>query len=91
MPKSLEQLKEAKRGVKKAGGQKIKFAPILDAIIKSGQYFTKREVWESQNLVNKKVTLFRTKKLLDNAVLGRRLTRLYQDGKFYYGVPEKTQ
>jgi len=90
MPKSLAELKDAKRNVKKAGGKKIDFAPILAKIIASGQYYTKREVYEASDMVNKKVTLFRTKKLLDNAYIGRRLTRLYQDGKFYYGRPELT-
>ena len=87
MPKSLSELKDAKRNVKKAGGKKIDFQPILAQIIKSGAYYTKREVYET--MVDKKVSLFRTKKLLDNAVTGRRLTRLYQDGKFYYGAPEQ--
>jgi len=89
MPKSIDELKDAKRNVKKAGGKKIDFAPILTAIIKSGQYYTKREVWSAVDMVNKKVSLFRTKKLLDHAVTGRRLTRLYQDGKFYYGALEQ--
>ena len=88
-PKALSELKDAKRNVKRAGGQKIDFKPILSAIISSGQYYTKREIWESTSMVNKKVSLFRTKKLLDSAVAGRRLTRLYQDGKFWYGKPEQ--
>jgi len=91
LPKSLTELKDAKRNVKKAGGKKVDFQPILAAILKSGQYWTKREVWESPNFVNKKVSLFRTKKLLDHAVTGRRLTRLYQDGKFFYGALEHVQ
>ena len=86
MPKSLADLKDAKRNVKKAGGQKIDFKPILAKIMAGSMFYTKREVWESPNMVGKKVSLFRTKKLLDNAVTGRRITRLYQDGKFYYGV-----
>jgi len=89
LPKSLAELKDAKRNVKKAGGQKIDFKPILESIIKSGVFYTKREVWEASNMVGKKVSLFRTKKLLDNAVIGRRITRLYQDGKFYYGVEKR--
>lgn len=87
-PKSLDDLKDAKRNVKKAGGKKVDFAPILAKILSSGQYYTKREVYEAADMVNKRVSLFRTKKLLDHAVTGRRLTRLYQDGKFYYGKPE---
>ena len=88
-PKALSELKDAKRNVKRAGGQKIDFKPILSAIISSGQYYTKREIWESTSMVNKRVSLFRCKKLLDNAVAGRRLTRLYLDGKFWYGKPEQ--
>jgi len=89
MPKTLGELKDAKRGVKKAAGKKIDFEPIAQMIIRSGQYFTKREVWSSPNMVNKRVSLFRTKKLLDAKVAGRRMTRLYMDGKFYYGAPEQ--
>jgi len=91
MPKSLAELKDAKRNVKKAAGKKIDFQPVVQMILKSGQYFTKREVWSSPEMVNKKVSLFRTKKLLDSQVAGRRLTRLYMDGKFYYGAPEQVQ
>jgi len=88
MPKTLAELKDAKRNVKRAGGKKVDFTPILAKILSSGVYYTKREVWASADLVNRKVSLFRTKKLLDNAVKGRRLTRLYTDGKFYYGKLE---
>lgn len=89
MPKSLAELKDAKRNVKKAAGKKIDFAPVAQMILKSGQYYTKREVWNSPEMVNKKVSLFRTKKLLDSYVAGRKMTRLYLDGKFFYGAPEQ--
>jgi len=89
MPKSLKELAHAKRNVKKVGGKKIEFAPIVQKILESGLYFTVSEVHTSTNLVDKKVSRFRTMKLLNRAVAGRRLTRLYQDGKFYYGAPEK--
>lgn len=86
MPKTLKQLANAKRNVKRAGGKKIDFAPIAKAIIESGQYYTVTEVWT--DLVKKKVSRFRTMKLLNNQVKGKRMIRLYDNGKFYYGRPE---
>ena len=88
MPKKLSELKNAKRNVKRAGGKKIDFKPIAQAIIESGLYYTVTEVWTNANMVNKKVSRFRTMKLLNNAVKGRRMTRLYEHGKFFYGAPE---
>jgi len=88
MPKTLKELENAKRNVKRAAGQKIQFAPIAQKIITSGQYYTVSEVWKSPDLVNKKVSRFRTMKLLNYQVLGRKMTRLYEGGKFYYGALE---
>ena len=88
MPKKLAELKDAKRNVKKAAGKKIDFAPVAQKIIASGMYFTVKEVHESAELVNRKVSRFRTMKLLNAAVAGHRMTRLYDNGKFYYGAPE---
>ena len=87
MPKNLSQLQNAKRNVKRAGGKKIDFKPIAQQIIKSSQYYTVSEVWK--DLVQKKVSRFRTMKLLNAQVAGHRMTRLWMDGKFYYGAPEK--
>ena len=82
-------MKDAKRNVKKAAGKKIDFGPVAQKIIVSGQYYTATEVFENADLVNKKVGRFRTMKLLNNQVKGRKMTRLYMDGKFYYGKPEQ--
>jgi len=87
MPKSLTQLKNAKRNVKRAGGKKVDFKPIAQKIIQSGEYYTVSEVWK--NLVQKKVSRFRTMKLLNAQVRGHKMTRLWMDGRFYYGAPEK--
>ena len=91
MPKKLDELKDAKRNVKKVAGKKIDFKPIAQKIITSGMYFTVKEVHEDKNMVNKAVSRFRTMKLLNNMVAGRVMTRLYEDGKFYYGAPETAQ
>jgi hypothetical protein len=88
MPKTLEQLANAKRGVKRAGGQKVKFAPIVAQIVSSKLYYTVTEVWKGQNMVNKRVSRFRTMKLLNKAVAARRLMKLYENGMFHYGVPK---
>ncbi len=85
MPKSLKELSSGKVGIKRAGGQKIKFAPIVKRIIASGQYYTVSEVWKSPQMVNKVVSRFRTMKLLNKQVAGRRLMKIFDNGRFHYG------
>lgn len=92
MPKKLEELKNAKRNVKRAGGKKIEFKPIVQKIVESKMYYTVQEVWIG--LVQKKVSRFRTMKLLNGqCIKGGQLERLYENGRFYYGpqVQEKVQ
>lgn len=84
MPKSLEEIVNMERGVKKAGGQKIKFGPIVTKIIKSKQLWTVQEVFEK--LVKKRVTRFRTKKLLDTATKRMDFDRYYDGKRFWYGI-----
>ena len=84
MPKTLEQLKNAKRNVKKVGGQKIDFKKVVQKILASGKYWSVKEV--HVELVQKKVGRFRTMKLLNGACIkGGKLERLYENGRFYYG------
>jgi len=84
MPKTLEELKNAKRGVKKVGGQKIDFKKVVQKIIESGKYWSVKEV--HIELVQKKVGRFRTMKLLNGqCIKGGQLERLYENGRFYYG------
>lgn len=85
MPKNLNQLSKGKANVKKAGGKKIDFTPIAKRIIDSGQYFTVKEVHEGKTMVNKVVSRFRTMKLLNKQVEGRRMMRILDNGKFHYG------
>lgn len=83
MPKNLTQLSNGKANVKRAGGKIIDFAPIAKAIIESGQYYTVSEVWKQ--MVHKKVSRFRTYKLLNAQVKGRRMMRILDKGQFHYG------
>jgi len=83
MPKSLSELANAKRNVKKVGGRKIDFKVVVQKIIESGQYWSVSEV--HTQLVQKKVGRFRTMKLLNGACTTKKLERLYEQGKFYYG------
>jgi hypothetical protein len=83
MPKSLTELKNAKRNVKKVGGKKIDFKTIIQQIQASGQYWSVTEV--HTKLVQKKVGRFRTMKLLNGACTTKKLERLYEKGTFYYG------
>ena len=85
MPKTLAQLKNAKRNVKRAGGKKIEFKPIVQKIVESQKYWSVTEVWTQ--LVQKKVGRFRTMKLLKGqcALKTSPLERLLEKGTFYYG------
>lgn len=85
MPKSLQELKNAKRDVKRAGGKKIEFSAIIQLIQKSGEYWTVTEV--HKQLVKQKIGRFRTMKLLNGACATKKLERLYDNGRFYYGAP----
>jgi len=83
MTKELKELREkGKLGVKKAGGKKIDFQPILAKIIQSGLGWSVKEVHE--NLVKNKVTRFRTMKLLNAQCEKKRLERFLENGAFYY-------
>jgi len=86
VPKKIEELANAKKNYKRKT-KKIDFQPIAKKIIESGLYYTVTEVWSRPDLVNKQVSRFRVMKLLNNQVRGRRMIRLYQNGKFYYGRP----
>jgi hypothetical protein len=83
MPKTLKELANAKRNVKKVGGKKIDFKSVVQKIVESGQYWSVSEV--HTQLVQKKVGRFRTMKLLNGACTTKKLERLYDNGKFYYG------
>jgi hypothetical protein len=89
MPKTLKELANAKRNVKKVGGKKIDFKAITQKIIESDQYWTVSEV--HTQLVQKKVGRFRTMKLLNGACTVKKIERLYENGKFYYGPIPKQQ
>jgi len=87
--KTLKQLK-GKSNVKKIGGKKIEFQPIAKKIIESGNYYSVSEVWKHKNMVNKIVSRFRTMKLLNNQLKGRRMMRILEKGTFYYGRFDET-
>jgi len=87
MPKPIAELKDAKTPTKRKGGRKIQFAPIVAQIVQSGQFWSVKEVHEQ--LVKEQVSRFRTMRLLQTAVAGKRLRVLEDGGKYYYGPPEK--
>ena len=83
MTKELKELQEkGKLGVKKVGGKKIDFAPVVQRIISSGQGWSVKEV--HTQLVKNKVTRFRTMKLLNAQCTKKNLERFLENGTFYY-------
>ncbi|KXH76262.1 MAG: hypothetical protein AM326_03110 [Candidatus Thorarchaeota archaeon SMTZ-45] len=83
MPKSLTELQNCTINPKRKGGKKIDFAPIVKSIIESGKFWSVSEV--HTKMVQKKVSRFRTMKLLQRAVTGRRLQCRDLKGTYYYG------
>lgn len=88
MPFNLNELKNGTVNPKRKGGKKIDFKPITKKIIASGQYWSVKEVHEQ--FVQKKVTRFRTMKLLNREVKGLRLMKIDRKGTYYYGKYDKT-
>lgn len=83
MPKTLAQLKGCTLNPKRKGGKKIDFEPITQKIIESGKFWSVKEVHEQ--MVQKKVSRFRTMKLLQRKVAGKRLRCFDLKGTYYYG------
>ena len=77
-----ELLEKGKLNVKRAGGKKIDFVPIVQKIIQSPQGWTVKDVHEK--LVKGKVTRMRTMKLLNAQCIKGNLTRVLLQGSFYY-------
>lgn len=90
-PLKLEQLKDSIVNPKRKGGKKVDFAPIVQQIIQSGQYYSVREVHVRKDMVNQQVSRFRTMKLLQRYVLARKLQCFDLKGTYYYGAIPKTQ
>ena len=81
--KDLKELVEkGKLNVKRAGGKKIDFVPIVQKIIASGQGWSVKDVHEK--LVKNKVTRMRTMKLLNAQCIKNNLERVLLGGSFYY-------
>jgi len=77
-----ELVEKGKLGVKRAGGKKVDFVPIVQKIIASGQGWSVKDVHEK--LVNGKVTRMRTMKLLNAQCIKNNLERVLVQGAFYY-------
>lgn len=84
-----ELVEKGKLNVKRAGGKKIDFIPVVQKIIASGQGWTVKEVHEK--LVKNKVTRMRTMKLLNAQAIKGNLTRVLLGGSFYYADSKKVQ
>jgi hypothetical protein len=86
MPKAIAQvIKEGKVGVKRVGGKKLDFAPILATIITSGKAYTVKDVHEGANLVNKRLSRQRVYKLMNQAVEDKQLFKMtMDDGDNYF-------
>ena len=88
VPVNLEELKDAIRDYKKVAGKKIEWQPIVQQIVQSKQFWTVKEVHEQ--LIKKQIGRFRTMKLLNGSCTVKKLEKLYQNGRFYYGAPTTT-
>lgn len=91
MPKSLEEFRQLQSVEERRGGRKITegWDTVAKKITETGLAYTVKEVWESKQLVDKRVGQYRTKNALDKLVEEGKLSRLYDGKRFWYGPPEK--
>lgn len=68
MPKDLSEFNALEEVTKRKGGRKVNWKVVIDYIVKSGKAWTVKEVHEHKKMVNKKVTRYRTKSVLDKNV-----------------------
>jgi len=84
MPKSLKEFKNLDNVQARKGGRKVDWREIAEVIIESNKAFSVKEVHESVELVNQRVTRYRTKSALDKLVEDEVL-EVRDDGKrFWY-------
>jgi len=81
----MEEVKELPKGRPAAG--LVDWEKINEQIVKSGKYFSAKEVTEE--LVENKVKVFRTKAVLDKAVEDGVLERFWHEKRYVYGKPLK--
>jgi len=83
VPKSLDEFRQLKETEASQGGKKVNWEEVARVIIAKDQAFTVKEIWEHPEMVNKRVTQFRTmnalNKLFEDGVIDRKY-----DGKRYW-------
>ena len=90
MPKDLSEFENLEENSGRAGGRKVDWAEIAEAIIESNQFWNAKEVWSLPQFVNKQVGAFRTKGALDALCKKTKkrpalIARSYKENKFWYG------
>jgi hypothetical protein len=91
VPKELSEFDKLEESSGRKGGKRVNWEDIARKIIEDNVFYSAREVWKLPHLVNKKVTLFRTKNALDELCRKTKkrprplLVRSYQENKFWYG------
>ena len=86
MPKQLTDMVEYRKYEKRRAGKKIEFGPIVQQIVKSGQFWGVTEV--HQNLVKEQVTRFRTLNLLKAATNSGQLGIVEDEGRLRFADPK---
>jgi hypothetical protein len=81
----ISDLKNPQKISGKVGGKKIEMGLIVQAIVSSNLYYSVKEIWTGENLMNKQVGRVRAMALLNGAATVGYLDRQYSDGKFFYG------
>jgi len=87
MPKDLAEFNKLEEVEGRAGGKKVDWDAVAKAIQEAQQAYTVKEVWET--FVEKKVTQFRCKNALDKLVEAKKLRRMWDGRRFYYGPTEE--
>jgi len=85
LPLELEEVKNLPQARPKAG--LVDWETVIDNILKTGKYFSAKEVTET--FVDNKVKVFRTKAVLDRAVEDGILAKYWHERRYVYGKPIK--
>lgn len=90
MPKSLDEYKALKTVEGRQGGRKVNWDEIAKTLNELHEAYTVKEIWEHPELVNKRVTQFRTMNALNKLFDDGKISRKY-DGKRYWFCRKVTE
>jgi len=89
MPKNLDEFRALQETEARQGGRKVNWKEVFKVIIdlgtEKGVAFNAKEIWEREDMVNKRVTQYRTINALNKAFEDGIIDRRYDDKRYWFG------